>query len=188
MNWDSIIGLERAKDVLQAEIVFPMKRPELFRGDRQPLTSTLLYGPSGNDSLWLARAAAGEAGVGLMTANAADWMQRDWHDGYVVLNLTALQQSRQSTFENKQLTQNTHFSVSTGVGMLGVFSSWRAETPPPSFSSTSSIPSTDIARCSAVTARNYSCKWTRSAARKAQLLRSTSSVRLAAPGNKERGP
>lgn len=67
-KWNDIVGFERAKDVLDAEIVLPIKLPHLFEGRRQPCNPVLLYGPHEKDKSCLAEAAAGEAGVKLFSA------------------------------------------------------------------------------------------------------------------------
>lgn len=69
LKWDDIDGLERAKDVLQAEIVLAAKLPHLFNGLRKPRNSILLYGPLRTRMSCLAEAAANEAGLKLVKVN-----------------------------------------------------------------------------------------------------------------------
>lgn len=73
-KWNDIIGCERAKDVLNAEIVLPTRFPRLFEGRRRPYNPVLLYGPREIDNWRLAEAAAGEAGVRLLSMDSWDWM------------------------------------------------------------------------------------------------------------------
>ena len=45
--FESVAGLEQAKQVLQEAIILPVKYPHLFTGGRRPWRRILLYGPPG---------------------------------------------------------------------------------------------------------------------------------------------
>lgn len=58
VKWEDIADLEKAKQTLLEAIVWPMKRPDLFRGSRRPWRGILLFGPPGCGKTLLAKAVA----------------------------------------------------------------------------------------------------------------------------------
>ena len=58
VRWEDIADLENVKRTLMEAIVWPMKRPDLFRGSRQPWKGILLFGPPGCGKTLLAKAVA----------------------------------------------------------------------------------------------------------------------------------
>ncbi|MGQ4890970.1 MAG: AAA family ATPase [Candidatus Njordarchaeia archaeon] len=59
IKWDDIADLEDVKRTLMEAIVWPMLRPDLFEGSRQPWKGILLFGPPGCGKTLLAKAVAG---------------------------------------------------------------------------------------------------------------------------------
>jgi len=59
ITWEDIANLEHAKQALMEAIVWPMLRPDLFKGSRRPWKGILLFGPPGCGKTLLARAVAG---------------------------------------------------------------------------------------------------------------------------------
>ena len=47
MSWNDIAGLESAKCAIKEIIVWPMLRPDIFKGIRGPPKGVLLFGPPG---------------------------------------------------------------------------------------------------------------------------------------------
>ena len=58
VKWDDIADLEDVKRTLMEAIVWPMLRPDLFEGSRQPWRGILLFGPPGCGKTLLAKAVA----------------------------------------------------------------------------------------------------------------------------------
>jgi SpoVK/Ycf46/Vps4 family AAA+-type ATPase len=48
VKWDDIAGLNHAKKSIMESVVWPMSRPDLFKGLRSPPKGLLLFGPPGN--------------------------------------------------------------------------------------------------------------------------------------------
>lgn len=71
VHWSDIAGLESAKQALMETVVWPLLRPDLFTGLRQPPNGMLLFGPPGTGKTMLARAAATESGSNFFSIQAS---------------------------------------------------------------------------------------------------------------------
>ncbi len=58
VKWEDIADLERAKEALMEAVIWPLKRPDLFKGSRRPWKGVLLFGPPGCGKTLLAKAVA----------------------------------------------------------------------------------------------------------------------------------
>ncbi|KAH6880751.1 P-loop containing nucleoside triphosphate hydrolase protein [Thelonectria olida] len=76
IKWDDIAGLESAKSELQAAIIFILRFPQMFRGNRLTRPNILLYGPPGTGKSHLAKAVATEVDRTLFTVNMSDIMSK----------------------------------------------------------------------------------------------------------------
>ncbi len=71
VSWEDIANLENAKRALMEAIVWPMQRPDLFRGSRRPWKGILLFGPPGCGKTLLAKAVAGSVDATFLNIDAA---------------------------------------------------------------------------------------------------------------------
>jgi len=58
VTFDDIAGLEKAKSILEENILLPLRRPDLFGGLRKPCKGVLFFGPPGTGKTLLAKAVA----------------------------------------------------------------------------------------------------------------------------------
>ncbi|GAB0497215.1 hypothetical protein MMPV_008539 [Pyropia vietnamensis] len=76
-RWSDIAGLGAAKAALAEAVTLPARFPAYFASRRvRPWAAVLLYGPPGTGKTALAAAAAGEAGLPLVSISAADIMSK----------------------------------------------------------------------------------------------------------------
>lgn len=61
VKWEHIAGLEFAKKAVMEAIVWPLLRPDIFRGIRAPPKGLLLFGPPGTGKTMIGKAIASEA-------------------------------------------------------------------------------------------------------------------------------
>ncbi|KAH7647094.1 AAA-family ATPase [Cryptosporidium bovis] len=72
VNWDDIIGLDKAKSSLKEAVIIPVRFPELFKGNLKPWKGILLYGPPGTGKTFLAKACATEMRGTFLSISSAD--------------------------------------------------------------------------------------------------------------------
>jgi len=60
IDFNSVIGLDNAKNILKEYVILPVKYPQLFEGKRSLEKWTLLYGPPGTGKSYLANAVKSE--------------------------------------------------------------------------------------------------------------------------------
>ncbi|KAL6623163.1 hypothetical protein ACP70R_033042 [Stipagrostis hirtigluma subsp. patula] len=61
VRWGDIAGLEHAKKCVTEMVIWPLLRPDIFRGCRSPGRGLLLFGPPGTGKTMIGKAIAGEA-------------------------------------------------------------------------------------------------------------------------------
>ncbi|EGC37961.1 hypothetical protein DICPUDRAFT_46137 [Dictyostelium purpureum] len=72
VKWDDVAGLYQAKEYLKEAVVFPIKFPQMFTGNRKPWKGILLYGPPGTGKSYLAKAVATEISSTFFSISPSD--------------------------------------------------------------------------------------------------------------------
>lgn len=76
VSWDDVAGLEFAKQSVMEAVVWPIQRPDLFTGLRQPSKGLLLFGPPGTGKTLIGKAIATESGATFFSISASSLMSK----------------------------------------------------------------------------------------------------------------
>ncbi|CAB3979824.1 fidgetin 1 [Paramuricea clavata] len=71
VNWDDIAGLEFAKTVIKEIVVWPMLRPDIFKGLRGPPKGLLLFGPPGTGKTLIGKCIASQSKATFFSISAS---------------------------------------------------------------------------------------------------------------------
>jgi len=81
VSWDSIVGLEHAKNAVQELAVWPMTNPELFTGARAVPKGLLLFGPPGTGKTMIGKAVASQCNATFFSISASSLTSKWIGDG-----------------------------------------------------------------------------------------------------------
>lgn len=76
VRWEDVAGLDFAKQSVMEAVVWPMQRPDLFTGLRQPSKGLLLFGPPGTGKTLIGKAIATESGATFFSISASSLMSK----------------------------------------------------------------------------------------------------------------
>ncbi|KAL6851866.1 hypothetical protein ACP4OV_020051 [Aristida adscensionis] len=79
VRWGDIAGLEHAKKCVTEMVIWPLLRPDIFRGCRSPGRGLLLFGPPGTGKTMIGKAIAGEAKATFFYISASSLTSK-WRD------------------------------------------------------------------------------------------------------------
>ena len=71
ITWESIAGLEHAKNSIKEIVVWPMLRPDIFKGLRGPPKGLLLFGPPGTGKTMIGKCIASQAKATFFSISAS---------------------------------------------------------------------------------------------------------------------
>ena len=71
ITWDDIAGLEFAKKTINEIIIWPMLRPDIFKGIRAPPRGIMLFGPPGTGKTLLGKAIAAQSKSTFLSISAS---------------------------------------------------------------------------------------------------------------------
>ncbi|XP_066275919.1 fidgetin-like protein 1 isoform X1 [Branchiostoma lanceolatum] len=71
VSWDDIAGLEFAKATIKEIVIWPMLRPDIFKGLRGPPKGLLLFGPPGTGKTLIGKCIASQSGATFFSISAS---------------------------------------------------------------------------------------------------------------------
>ena len=97
ITWDDIAGLEFAKKTINEIIIWPMLRPDIFKGIRAPPRGIMFFGPPGTGKTLTARAVANRTDACFIRVIGSELVQRYVGEGArMVRELFTLARSKKS--------------------------------------------------------------------------------------------
>lgn len=81
LSWDDIAGLSFAKAAIQEAVVWPMLRPDIFKGLRRPPKAILLFGPPGTGKTLIGKCVASQSKSTFFSISASSLTSKWVGDG-----------------------------------------------------------------------------------------------------------
>ncbi|GLV39920.1 Fidgetin [Carabus blaptoides fortunei] len=81
ITWDDIAGLEFAKTIIKEVVVWPLLRPDIFTGLRQPPKGILLFGPPGTGKTLIGKCIASQSQSTFFSISASSLTSKWIGDG-----------------------------------------------------------------------------------------------------------
>lgn len=81
VTWNDIAGLEYAKSIIKETVVWPMLRPDIFKGLRSPPRGILLFGPPGNGKTLIGKCIASQSKSTFFSISASSLTSKWVGDG-----------------------------------------------------------------------------------------------------------
>lgn len=81
LSWDDIAGLAFAKTAIQEAVVWPMLRPDIFKGLRRPPKAILLFGPPGTGKTLIGKCVASQSKSTFFSISASSLTSKWVGDG-----------------------------------------------------------------------------------------------------------
>ncbi|KAJ2669373.1 putative 26S proteasome subunit yta6 [Coemansia spiralis] len=98
VTWDDIAGLGQAKRAVHMAVIYPLLKPELFRGIRAPPKGLLLFGPPGTGKTLIGKCIASQSGATFFNISASSLTSKWIGEGEkMVRALFAVARVRQPT-------------------------------------------------------------------------------------------
>lgn len=81
LGWNDIAGLEFAKSIIKEAVVWPLLRPDIFTGLRQPPRAILLFGPPGTGKTLIGKCIASQSKSTFFSISASSLTSKWIGDG-----------------------------------------------------------------------------------------------------------
>lgn len=81
IGWDDIAGLEHAKKLIKEIVVWPMQRPDLFKGLLSPPKGLLLFGPPGTGKTLIGKCIASQGNATFFSISSSSLTSKWIGDG-----------------------------------------------------------------------------------------------------------
>lgn len=71
IDWNDIAGLDYAKNLIIEAVIYPMIRPDLYTGIREPTRGILLFGPPGTGKTLIGKCIASQSNATFFSISAS---------------------------------------------------------------------------------------------------------------------